>query len=305
MTAATAQLQRIIFMIPILADGEPHRIFDLIWDAGIDRSQLLDDLQSIADRFDESGGLVDGLQIFVDRETVTLVPSPLIGLLRLTKAELIALELGLAMQELEQPLGKRVGSSARFRIESVLDKLPDDGSVPGDLDLLRRLRDALRQRRRVRVRYRKPGDGRATARLMSPYAVVFAGGSWHAVLHSEGADEVRIFRLDWIEEVELVPVKYSAPPKGLVESILEAGKGFDVERERTLRVRYSPRIAGSLAERAGKQPDADGTLTLEETFTDLDWAVRQVLQFGPDVEVLEPEEVRDAVVQRLRRMESI
>jgi predicted DNA-binding transcriptional regulator YafY len=35
---------------------------------------------------------------------------------------------------------------------------------------------------------------------------------------------------------------------------------------------------------------------------DTDWAVRHVLQYGPDVEVIEPAVVREAVVARLRRI---
>ena len=38
---------------------------------------------------------------------------------------------------------------------------------------------------------------------------------------------------------------------------------------------------------------------IEHPLADTDWAVRHVLQYGPDVEVLEPDAVREAVVARL------
>jgi predicted DNA-binding transcriptional regulator YafY len=45
-------------------------------------------------------------------------------------------------------------------------------------------------------------------------------------------------------------------------------------------------------------PDA----TFSHPLADTDWAVRHVLQYGPDATVLEPAEVREAVVQRLGQM---
>ena len=68
---------------------------------------------------------------------------------------------------------------------------------------------------------------------------------------------------------------------------------------RTMRVRYSPRIARWIAEREALALDADGSLTMEHPLADVQWGVRHVLQYGPDAEVLEPAELRDEVVRRL------
>ena len=70
----------------------------------------------------------------------------------------------------------------------------------------------------------------------------------------------------------------------------------------TLRVRYSPKVARWIAEREGKPIDADGSLTLEHPLADTDWAVRHVLQYGPDAEVLEPAAVREEIVRRLEAL---
>jgi predicted DNA-binding transcriptional regulator YafY len=78
-------------------------------------------------------------------------------------------------------------------------------------------------------------------------------------------------------------------------------KAFQAAEAGTLRLRYSPRIARWIAEREGKPLAEDGSLTLEHPLADLDWALRHVLQY-PEVTVLEPDEVRQAVVHRLERM---
>ena len=114
--------------------------------------------------------------------------------MRLTKGELCALELGLAMLRSERPPEEhRAIDSARKRLREVIAKLPGDEiesdlrtatlSSAGDLEHLRRLREALRQHRKVRLSYRKPAEQEASARVVSPYGIVFASGmiGWRAM----------------------------------------------------------------------------------------------------------------------------
>jgi predicted DNA-binding transcriptional regulator YafY len=60
----------------------------------------------------------------------------------------------------------------------------------------------------------------------------------------------------------------------------------------TMLVRYSPRIARWIAERELRAIGDDGALVLDHPLADVDWAVRHVLQYGPDAEVLSPPTLR-------------
>ena len=307
---ASDQLRRILHLIPALADGEPHRIQDLAWDVGIDRALLLHDLDSITQRFDVPGGFVEGLQIFLDTDSLSIVPNHFLRPMRLTRSELCALELGLAMLKEERPREEHMAiDSARYRLETVIAKLPDEEmpsdlryatlAAAGDLEHLRQLREAFRGRRRVRLRYRKAAEQQASARIICPYGIVFASGMWYAVARDEGADSIRIFRLDRIEGVEQLEARYESPRDFSMDSLVREGRAFQGTDGGTLRVRYSPRIARWIAEREGKTLAEDGSLVVEHPLADPEWAVRHLLQYGPDVEVLEPKEIRDAIVRRL------
>ena len=103
---------------------------------------------------------------------------------------------------------------------------------------------------------------------------------------------------------------YSYLPLGLcvlskIETILREGRAFQAPNPGTLRVRYSPRIARWIAEREGKQLEQDGSLTMEHPVADTDWAVRHLLQYGPEVDVLEPEEIRTELQRRLQHMQEL
>ena len=67
-------------------------------------------------------------------------------------------------------------------------------------------------------------------------------------------------------------------------------------------VRYSPRIARWICEREGGTLDADGSLVREYPLGDMGWAVRHVLQYGPDAEVIAPAELREEIIRRLEAL---
>jgi len=311
---ASEQLRRILHLIPTLSDGETHPIDEIARKAGVDRAVLLKDIESISERFEAPGGFVEGLQIYIQADTLSVVPNHFLRPMRLTKGELCALELGLAMLRAERPPEEhRAIDSARNRLQAVIAKLPDDEigsdlrsaalSSAGDLEHLRQLREAFRQHHKVRLTYRKAGDEASSARVICPYGIVFASGMWYAVARDEGADSVRIFRLDRIADVEQLDARFDSPRDFSIDSIVREGRAFQAAEPGTLRVRYSPRIARWIAEREGKTVADDGSLVVEHPLADSEWAVRHVLQYGPEAEVLEPEAVRVELVSRLKAMQ--
>lgn len=307
---AAAQLARILHLIPRLSDGDAHDLAKVARSAGVDRAVVLRDIQSISERFEAPGGFVEGLQIYLDAEgKVSIVPNHFLRPMRLTRGELCALELGLAMLRAERPAEEHKAiDGARERLRAAISRLPADDAgelrvaslaVAGSLDRLRALREAHRSGHKVRLTYRKGADETATRRVICPYAIVFTNGMWYAVAHCESSDGVRFFRLDRVEEVETLEARYRRPRDFSLEQAMPDGKAFQAEGARTLRLRYAPAIARWIAEREGKPLAEDGSLVIEHPLADTDWAVRHVLQYGPDVTVLEPVAVREEIVRRL------
>jgi proteasome accessory factor C len=312
---AAEQLRRVLHLIPHLADGEPHSLKSVARRAGVDPAVVLKDIESISERFEVPGGFVEGLQIFIEADDVSIVPSHFLRPMRLTRGELLALELGLTMLRAERPPEEhRAIEGALARLRQVVAKLPDDEladdfrtaslSNAGDLEHLRSLRDAFRRRRKVRLTYRKADADAPSHRVICPYGIAFASGMWYVVAHCESSDGIRIFRLDRVEQVETLDARFESPRGFSMDVMTKEGKAFQAAEPGVLRLRYSPRIARWIAEREGKVLADDGSLTMEHPLADRDWAVRHVLQYGPGVTVLEPAEVREAVVQRLKGMSS-
>ena len=226
--------------------------------------------------------------------------------MRLTLPELCALELGLAMLRAERPPDEtRAIDGARERLRQVIAKLPGQdiqekdfaASLGGavDLEMLSLLRRAVREHRRVRFSYHKSGADAAATRVAAPLAVVYAELSWYLVALADGAAGLRFFRLDRMDEVEVTEEAFEVPAEFSVDAVLRERKMFMAEGVGTLKVRYSARVARWVAEREGVLLEADGTVTLEHPLADPHWALRHVLQYGPDAEVLEPKAIREAI----------
>jgi predicted DNA-binding transcriptional regulator YafY len=171
------------------------------------------------------------------------------------------------------------------------------------LPYLDELRKSLRDRRKARINYRRSGSDDVTTRIVRLYAIVPASGMWYAIAYCESSEALRVFRMDRVESAESLADLYEIPADFSVSKTLKAGKGLKAELPPTgIKVKYSTKIARWIAEREGVMPDSDGSLTIEHPLADTEWAVRHVLQYGPDAEVLEPPAVRDEIRRRLSAM---
>jgi proteasome accessory factor C len=314
---AALQLRRLLRLIPRLADGDEHTLDTVARLAGTDTGTILDDLHSLSHRYGDPGGFVPGLNIFIEAGSVMLHTNHFQRPMRLTAAELCALDLGLAMLHGERPPNEHATiDQARARLRKALARLPDaeipcdtTGAVgmryaelglTGDAAMLATLRTGVREKRKVRITYRSADVDESSTRIISPYGLIAASGAWYVAAHCEDRDAIRIFRLDRIESATLTPQLFDVPESFSLDSVVENGKVFAAEESEVLRVRYSPRIARWIAEREGVAVGADGSVTIEHPLADVRWAVRHVLQYGSDAEVLGPERVREEVVKRLR-----
>ena len=110
----------------------------------------------------------------------------------------------------------------------------------------------------------------------------------------------RFFRLDRIEQVEILNETFE--PDENVTRRAETHRPFAQDADRTMTVRYSPVIARWVAEREGVKVTVDGSVTIVHPMADDAWAMRHVLQYGPEAEILNPPELRRLLAARLESM---
>ena len=308
---ASAQLKRVLHLIPRVADGEEHTVAELAAAAQLSPTDLLRDLDAISERFDAPGGFVEGVSILVEQDTVCVNASHFHRPMRLTMPELCALELGLTMLRRERtPAEQGPIDRALARLRQTITQVPvldrhqgmryADLSEAGSAEHLAALRAAVANRHKVSLRYRSGSAAKSTTRTICPHSIVFVDFMWYVI--ASGDDEtMRFFRLDRVEGVTPLEEIFERNDDVALR-VQESGRAFESQTTRRMTVHYSPRIARWVAEREGKTLAEDGSLTMQHPVADESWAIRHVLQYGPDAELVEPAELRVKLAERLARL---
>lgn len=316
---AAAQLRRLLLALPALADDQAHDLGDMAKRVGTDIETLRRDLSTLVTRVtDDPGGFTEGVQLLLGTDTVQMQTAG--GHFRrpmtLSRVELHALELGLVALAQESPPDARDAMRrARERLQRAIARTPatredEPGARHVSLGLesesqrtLRRtLQDCIRRRDVATIRYRTATSEAEDERSVQPLGVAWSRGAWYLVAWCERSAGVRVFRTDRISAATCEPRRFT-PPKGFsLEDVLRDGKVLAGPQEGTMRVRYSARIARWIAEREQVSFAPDGSAEATYPLYDAEWGVRHVLRYGPDAEVLEPPDVREAVRARLREL---
>jgi proteasome accessory factor B len=163
--------------------------------------------------------------------------------------------------------------------------------------------EAVRDRRPVTFSHRAQGRSDAIRRELEPWGVVNRRGRWYVAGHDRTRNATRVFRLDRIEG----PVKMSGPARSVTVppgvDVRELVKDWDAplprDHEAVLRVRTG---AGTGVRRYAKTvaQDGDGWDRVTVQFADVPWYADYLARFGPDVMVVGPPDLREAVISRLK-----
>jgi proteasome accessory factor B len=166
------------------------------------------------------------------------------------------------------------------------------------------LTTAARDRRTVAFDYRVPEGDAPTSRRLQPWGVVCWRGRWYVVGHDLDREATRCFRLSRIVgQVRLTgkPGAYE-PPTGVDLISHVARWSGPVERTGRATVLVRPGRAAGLRRWARElEPTPDGD-KLVLPFADAEGFAASVVGYGADVRVLDPPEVREAVIQRLKEI---
>ena len=165
--------------------------------------------------------------------------------------------------------------------------------------------EAVRARQPVSFSYRGASREPPAQRSVEPWGVVSWHGRWYLVGHDRMRNAIRCFRLSRIVgEVELVGAAGEVIVPDGVD--LVAAVASDAPRGRlTARVRVRPRAAAGLRRNfpvVGTDGEDD---VLEVAYSDPERLADRIAGYGSAAVVLDPPEVREAVIHRLRRMAGV
>lgn len=295
--AAADTVARLLTLVPWLLERPGATVAETAQALGVDRRTILADLDTIGycGLPGLGGGDLFEVTVIEDRILVRMADE-LRQPLRLSPRE--ALGLILAGEAAAAALGEELTAlrSALSAVKAAAG-IPPGVSVTLDEDgskWLPALRGALESRRRVRLRYRGRGDVTPIGRVLDPWTLHVAEGTWYVQGRDDRSGEQRTFRLDRIAELEVLEEPAAPIPQdaALRPPQYEPGP-HDVEVELIL----APEVRW-VADKV--RPDVVSDLPRRRRrvvfHTDaLAWVCRLVLGAGPGVTVARPLELAAGV----------
>ena len=183
-----------------------------------------------------------------------------------------------------------------------MQKLPKDEKY---LRILATVAEAWVSQRQLKITYRSLVAQKAMERIIEPYYIEPAapGHASYVIGYCHLRDSIRTFKIERIESAELTPEPYVIPPDFDANEYLGSSWGIVVEEEvKTIRLRIEdPEIMRIMGEtvwhpsqvlETQKDGSAIMTLKVTDTYELLSW----ILGWGEKMEVLEPPEIREAVI---------
>lgn len=315
--SAAEQLDRLLRLLPKLEARGPQPVAALAEELGVSEQTLRKDIETFVRReHPEPAGYMEAVTVTMDGDMVSLERA---GYFRrpmaLTSNEAIALDLSLALLVSEYPASERERlDAARKKLARIRVDARDPKEIAvavriGQVDLeARRFRAALEAciegRQLANIQYHKPSDAAAAARVVGPLGLVCVRGVWYLFATNGAGGPVRQFRLDRVRGVEGLEERFTPPADFDLEAILRDGRPFASEVQERVSIRYSGRAARWVVEDEGGALDPDGRIVREYPLGDPDWAVRQVLRWGGDAELLAPSDLRALLAARLARLQA-
>ncbi|MGX5680518.1 helix-turn-helix transcriptional regulator [Schumannella luteola] len=161
------------------------------------------------------------------------------------------------------------------------------------------LSEALERHLQVRFSYLKPGEDAPRLRTVNPLALVQHQGRWH-LYADEPESGIRTFLLRRIvSPVETTTRSFEAPELDPSAQALADLEEVWLERVAVVEVEPASDAATRLGKRRGTR-SVDGN-ALELHYTDVNILADELAAFGPEVLVISPSALRDAVLSRLER----
>lgn len=205
-------------------------------------------------------------------------------------------------QRLQRLLYKRSdGSVGKELTERVRLNLPNRRNVDGPT--FHMTLTGLLRRKRLQFTYLGRARNESTERVVSPLRLTFYRSNWYLAAWCHGTDDLRIFSLDRVDDVNVLAKVAHEPEDGLLRERLESSYGiFEGKATRVAKLRFAPGAARWIADEVWhpeqKQTNnGDGSLLLEVPYRETIEIVMDVMRHGVSVEVLGPRELREAVAR--------
>ena len=141
-----------------------------------------------------------------------------------------------------------------------------------------------------------------TQRIVEPYRLLYKWDTWYLLGYCTGQQDFRLFKLNRLWNLTSLEEQYM--PRSFSPELLSFTPYFSQENYR-LKALFAPQVAYRLIEEYGVesyQLQESGRLLFEMPFASYDYLLTWVLSFGSQVQVLEPRQLAEDIVEQAKNL---
>lgn len=186
-----------------------------------------------------------------------------------------------------------------------------NGYSPSQASTFRVVLNALLQNRLLTCSYASPASRQKTERTIAPHHLQHYMGSWVLIGWCHLKQDWRKFFLSRMSNLIMSDESFNPRPKGEWEPLIQSSFGiFQGGNPIPVILQFNPFRSQWIREQVWHPEQKmetlqDGRLRLVLPVTDFREVKMKVLQFGADVEVIEPEELRKEIREEIEKMSKI
>jgi predicted DNA-binding transcriptional regulator YafY len=192
------------------------------------------------------------------------------------------------------------------KISVYLGKLKDYQSYDA---IFQKVNKAIMEKKRVKMTYYAISRNEENIRNVDPFHLMFRGGFWYLIAFCHLRNEIKMFRIDRIKDLQLTENNFQVPADFSLASYM--GKSWQVVRGEGETYQVEIKIfapASRWVKEEKRHPTqriiilGNETILFKAEVSSLTEIKRWVLQLGSCAEVIYPEELKEEVVEEIKKM---
>lgn len=320
MSTAADRLPRLLALVPYLIARPGIPVEEAAADFGVGARQLRKDLELLWMCGLPGYGPGDLIDLSFEGDTITVTyDAGMRRPLRLTAAEATALLV--ALRALADTPGVDDPDAVRRalgKVEAAAGAAQPAGMVVGLAmreervipDVREAVRDAVQRQRALRITYYTASRDEISERVVDPMRMLLVEGRSYLEAWCRSAEGVRRFRLDRIDEIEVLDEPAVPPPHAEPQDVSDGlFRPAEDQAEAVLVLEPDARWVAEYYPVEDLEELPGGRARVRIRYSDMSWMIRLILAQAGEVSVEEPAELRDGVLERaeaaLRRADSV
>lgn len=174
------------------------------------------------------------------------------------------------------------------------------GSNPHEHNKFQDIKKAIIERKVINFEYVN-NEGEKSYRSIEPMQLKFKGFNWYLMGFCKSRNEFRIFRISRVKKVVVTSETF-------IRRVYEHDEDVDFTQSSksliSLKLRFQPQALHRVYDDFEDEhitKNADGTIDVNVVLPIDDWIYTYIFSFGSLIEVLEPDSIRQSIVQLLER----